>query len=346
MTTPQGQAPTDTNTASGAAITQVLAYLDGLSDDAAAHIYPSDLEKCMTSECVVEVASVRAGNGYERTVPLFSREQVVDALASAPAQPVAEPAQVSAVESHTAVAAIAAGAVYAELPMQFACSGVFPVYSADQMRAFADGTHALRTKSEASREFLERMLSAMEGVIDVADRKTAEFDALRSCVVDLTLMLFKPEAHRASSGQAPAGATPERQYISPVSTVADLVNNLMLMDQSLPIYGAQYIEHAGRRRCIAVDPTVSRERVKDSRWIGEGDDLNAAVIWTRATQPDAGVLEDAARLDWLEEVINTDGAIHLHDGQNAYGLGLGLRPGHMARTLREAIDAARKQGGA
>ncbi len=90
MTTTQGQAPTDDNTVSAAAITQVLAYLDGLSDDAAAHIYPSDLEKCMTSECVVEVASVRAGNGYERTVPLFSREQVVDALASAPAQPVAE----------------------------------------------------------------------------------------------------------------------------------------------------------------------------------------------------------------------------------------------------------------
>lgn len=64
----------------------VLAYLDGLSDDAAAHIYPSDLEKCMTSECVVEVASVRAGNGDESTVPLFSREQVVAALAAAPAQ--------------------------------------------------------------------------------------------------------------------------------------------------------------------------------------------------------------------------------------------------------------------
>ncbi len=139
----------------------------------------------------------------------------IAALASAPAQPVAEPAEVSAVESNTAVAAIAAGAVYAELPMQFACSGVFPVYSADQMRAFADGTHALRTKSEASREFLERMLSAMEGVIDVADRKTAEFDALRSCVVDLTLMLFKPEALRASRGQAPAQAAPAYKDSTP-----------------------------------------------------------------------------------------------------------------------------------
>ena len=41
-----------------------------------------------------------------------------------------------------------------------------------------------------TREFLERTLAAMEGVIDVADRKTDEFDALRSCVIDLTLMLF------------------------------------------------------------------------------------------------------------------------------------------------------------
>lgn len=44
-----------------------------------------------------------------------------------------------------------------------------------------------------TRAFLERTLAAMEGVIDVADRKTDEFDALRSCVIDLTLMLFKPE---------------------------------------------------------------------------------------------------------------------------------------------------------
>jgi len=77
----------------------------------------------------------------------------------------------------------------------------------------------------------------------------------------------------------------ERKYICPVRTVADLANNLLMMDQNLPIYGAQYIEHAGRTRCIAVPPTVSRERIKDSRWIGEGDELNAAVVWTRAAKP-------------------------------------------------------------
>lgn len=51
--------------------------------------------------------------------------------------------------------------------------------------------------------------------------------------------------------------------------------------------------------------------------------------------------DDAARLDWLEAQINKHGAIHLHDGNNAYGLGLGLRPGSMVRTLRYAIDDAK-----
>lgn len=58
----------------------VLENLDALLDDAAAHIYPSDLKQCQQCECVVEVYSVRVGNPTERSVPLFSREQVVEAL--------------------------------------------------------------------------------------------------------------------------------------------------------------------------------------------------------------------------------------------------------------------------
>ena len=48
----------------------------------------------------------------------------------------------------------------------------------------------------AGRAFLERILTAMEGVIDVADRKTDEFDALRSCVIDLTVMLHAAPPQR------------------------------------------------------------------------------------------------------------------------------------------------------
>ena len=58
----------------------VLVHLDGLLDDAAAHIYPSDLNKFQTGEHTATVASVRMGNSSERSVPLYSREQVVEAF--------------------------------------------------------------------------------------------------------------------------------------------------------------------------------------------------------------------------------------------------------------------------
>ena len=64
-------------------VERILAYLDDLKDDAAAHIWPEDLERCQTSECVVEVTSVRMGSPEGRTMPLFSREQVADAIRAA-----------------------------------------------------------------------------------------------------------------------------------------------------------------------------------------------------------------------------------------------------------------------
>ena len=69
--------------AEGGVVDAVLARLDALDDDAAVHIWPDDLEKCMTSECVVEVASVRMGSPDGKTVPLFSRAQVAEAVRTA-----------------------------------------------------------------------------------------------------------------------------------------------------------------------------------------------------------------------------------------------------------------------
>lgn len=54
----------------------------------------------------------------------------------------------------------------------------------------------------------------------------------------------------------------------------------------------------------------------------------------------AAQTSDSARIDWLEAKINSEGEIHLHDGQHPRGTGLGLRPGYANRTLREAIDTA------
>ena len=57
-------------------------------------------------------------------------------------------------------------------------------------------------------------------------------------------------------------------------------------------------------------------------------------------------MTDTERLDWLEEFINREGAIMLHDGSKSdFGCaGLGLRPGWLRRHLREAIDSAAGKG--
>ena len=51
-------------------------------------------------------------------------------------------------------------------------------------------------------------------------------------------------------------------------------------------------------------------------------------------------MTDSQRIDWLESFINESGRIVLHDGDNSIKgyPGLGLRPGSLKRTLREAID--------
>lgn len=141
------------------------------------------------------------------------------------------------------------------------------------------------------------------------------------------------DSRDAPSPPVAAPAEPARQYICPVETVADLVNNLLLMDQSLPIYGAQGIEHQGRRRTITIPPTVSRERVKDSRWIGEGDELNAAIVWTRAPQPPRPgtaplsdeqietLLASPANLAWLVATKRERITLLIRAVERAHGIG-------------------------
>lgn len=56
--------------------------------------------------------------------------------------------------------------------------------------------------------------------------------------------------------------------------------------------------------------------------------------------------EDSRILDWLEDYVNKHGAILLHDGSYA-GVrpgetfnGIGMRPGALNRTLRQAVTLA------
>jgi len=56
-------------------------------------------------------------------------------------------------------------------------------------------------------------------------------------------------------------------------------------------------------------------------------------------------MNDSERLDWLERMANQEGGLLLHDGSESGRLGLGLRPGTLKRSLREAIDeSARFEG--
>lgn len=53
-----------------------------------------------------------------------------------------------------------------------------------------------------------------------------------------------------------------------------------------------------------------------------------------------GKVSDSERLDWLEARANEPGGLLLHDGSESGHCGLGLRPGYLVRSLREAIDTA------
>jgi hypothetical protein len=52
------------------------------------------------------------------------------------------------------------------------------------------------------------------------------------------------------------------------------------------------------------------------------------------------IYTETSRLDWLEMMANEPGGLLLHDGSESGRKGLGLRPGAMRRTLRQAIDDA------
>jgi len=57
-------------------------------------------------------------------------------------------------------------------------------------------------------------------------------------------------------------------------------------------------------------------------------------------------MTDTERLDFLEAFVNREGALMLHDGSKSnFGCsGLGLRPGTLVRSLREAIDECAGEG--
>lgn len=68
--------------------------------------------------------------------------------------------------------------------------------------------------------------------------------------------------------------------------------------------------------------------------------MKARVAMRMASKSVAPSPSDAECLNWLEMMANQRGGILLHDGSEGGRLGLGLRPGSMKRTLRQAIATA------
>lgn len=162
-----------------------------------------------------------------------------------------------------------------------------------ELMEISEGIRALQAAPDTVVEDLSTLIKRLAHSL----RKAAPDNELADQAVDYL------RRNNISGSPYRAAQPEERKYICPVRTVADLANNLLMMDQELPIYGAQYIEHNGRRQAIAVSPTVSRERVKAGRWIGEGDVLNAAIVWTRAAQT------EVQRVPLTDQAIATIAAV-------------------------------------
>jgi hypothetical protein len=100
---------------------------------------------------------------------------------------------------------------------------------------------------------------------------------------------------------AQAERDPKREWISPVKTVGDLVNNLLGLDQNNEIYGAYHLDLGGRKECKTRGLSLSRERVlhngriddKDPNWALTG---YSTIIWS-APDPrwDCGITLQAKR---------------------------------------------------
>jgi len=92
-------------------------------------------------------------------------------------------------------------------------------------------------------------------------------------------------------------AQPESEAPAPewgrVRTVADMVRNLLTLDQGDPIHAAFPIEFQGARRMRTSPITISRERVIDGKWLDQTrkDVPYAVVVWAK---PDERAQQAAA----------------------------------------------------
>jgi hypothetical protein len=109
---------------------------------------------------------------------------------------------------------------------------------------------------------------------------------------------------------------PERKWINPIVTIADLVNNLLTLDQTMEVHGAYFIDDLTvRERSRTRSLSLSRERVANNRVKTSDESLPwSLVIWTaqdeRAISPVAdrvAVIEATALARRLCQLFDSGG---------------------------------------
>ncbi len=106
------------------------------------------------------------------------------------------------------------------------------------------------------------------------------------CAMIADAHLIESPTERAA---APASTGRDALSYGPVHVVADLVRNLLTLDQSAPIYSAFHVDHQGQRRCRTRGVMTSWERVIDGKWVDPArtDVPYAVIVWAKPEQDEA-----------------------------------------------------------
>jgi len=258
---------------------------------------------------------------------------------------------------------------YPPLPMQFACSGVFPVYSADQMRAYVDADRAGRAPADSvtapAGGVVDGPALAPSAFVNAAGIKADDKPGTVVRKLDAAFHDAVTFADAAQQGDARLWCVhvqgPDDVIAMPSKSAAlEHANDLNALfgrhpyEEGDPIMRAVVIEWPHSADSHAADLVIQDAthgaaptppaQAADSVPSRFGSPELQAMILARCVEKDRAdsVLEDAARLDWLDHQRESYGFQDIHEG-NRWEIS-----GAYA-NVREAIDAeraARKQGGA
>ena len=269
---------------------------------------------------------------------------------------------------HAQVAALTAaqqGAAYAALPEKYyLAGGEVPTWDAKQMHAFADATHALRTTHVQNPAEIEHVAddvskngaeTNMNAYAELPP-SVGEYKYGGGLYTDAQMRVFADATH-ALRTQQPAPATQQAGEVRRAELVPGVMhcakckfqlNRVTLCVSDGNAYAGNNKTEPCPNGCGPLWPVTWEQEAKNC-WKAL-EEMHERLMAAATPQPSPtaqgaeSVLEDAARLDWLALAGPTSICVVIdrpHDSEvevstdDVTGYG---------KTLREALDAARKQG--